>query len=610
LSLTSQTTFSNLIIGPNNIFSSGAEITFNNDALIYGTMNLLSGFFNVNGLGSILISGSMTCSSYSTISNKLIINGTAVITINNSPTFSGIVTIVGPGKLETIGAGSPTFSSGLIVSSNSKLSIGGTSFTINIDITVSSTILFTSGSISGTGSITLNTGCVMTCSSSGTISNKLITNSGGLIIITNSPTFYEAASIYGSLTISGVGAPTFSNLIIDSTAEFIAGGALVTFNGAITSSGNIRIDSGSVNGIGVITINSGAISFKNPSSVSNSLTTTGSSQILISSSLVFKGDVSVSGSGFLKITSGSPVFSSTLSIGQGSSLIAGGSSLTINGKAYILGNFNLTSGVVGGIGEIVIQNGGAFSCSNDYPISTNITVLGTGQVSNCVLYVCNGIPSTNPAVCSGQGKCEGYNKCNCYSGLYTGANCDNSSGLIALLVIFISCFLLCIICIFFGLVITIIFIIIYNDKKQKKFLIKNKELADRLAMMSDLNKIPFNSIKFEKKNGENLVLGKGASSIVYKGTYKENQIAIKEVSSVGFDENLITEIVLLKNLDCKYIIKYYGYSIDFGGNFFVITEFMGKGCLSSHIKDENSLTIEQKLCILIDICSGMRLNYK
>jgi hypothetical protein len=170
----------------------------------------------------------------------------------------------------------------------------------------------------------------------------------------------------------------------------------------------------------------------------------------------------------------------------------------------------------------------------------------------------------------------------------------------------IACFILLLITV---AIISVVVTIVYYDRKQKKFLIKNKELADRLAMMSDLNKIPFNSIKFEKKNGENLVLGKGASSIVYKGTYKDNQIAIKEVSSVGFDENLITEIVLLKNMDCKYIIKYFGYSIDFGGNFFVITEFMGKGCLTGHIKDvkdENSLTIEQKLCILIDICSGMR----
>jgi hypothetical protein len=60
----------------------------------------------------------------------------------------------------------------------------------------------------------------------------------------------------------------------------------------------------------------------------------------------------------------------------------------------------------------------------------------------------------------------------------------------------------------------IIFITIYSIKKNKTIKLKNKELNDKLMMMNDLNKIQFNSIKFDKNNGKHVILGKGASSIV------------------------------------------------------------------------------------------------
>jgi hypothetical protein len=64
------------------------------------------------------------------------------------------------------------------------------------------------------------------------------------------------------------------------------------------------------------------------------------------------------------------------------------------------------------------------------------------------------------------------------------------------------------------MIIIISVIIIYYSKKQKTFLMKNKELSDKLLLINDLNNIPFNTIKFDKKEGSKLIIGHGATSIV------------------------------------------------------------------------------------------------
>jgi hypothetical protein len=58
---------------------------------------------------------------------------------------------------------------------------------------------------------------------------------------------------------------------------------------------------------------------------------------------------------------------------------------------------------------------------------------------------------------------------------------------------------------------------------------------------------------------------------VYSGKYNGNFVAIKEIKSTEFEENLLTEIVLLKNMDHCNIIKSYGYSVDPNGNILILT---------------------------------------
>jgi serine/threonine protein kinase len=84
-------------------------------------------------------------------------------------------------------------------------------------------------------------------------------------------------------------------------------------------------------------------------------------------------------------------------------------------------------------------------------------------------------------------------------------------------------------------------------------------------------------------------------------------VAIKEIRPDEFEDSLITEIVLLKNLEHKNIIKSFGYSIDHNGNFFILTELMQNGCLSDYTNKnpKKKLKLEEKFSVLIDICYGM-----
>jgi tRNA A-37 threonylcarbamoyl transferase component Bud32 len=227
---------------------------------------------------------------------------------------------------------------------------------------------------------------------------------------------------------------------------------------------------------------------------------------------------------------------------------------------------------------------------------------------NCGEYKCDGIDSKDLKVCSGRGECDKPENCICSSLLYSGEFCENPAGLNILI---IGSFLLLLL-ISIGIVIFLILIIIilWATRERKNYLKINSELIQKLMVMSDLNKIEFKYVKFEYKYNKKEVLGKGASSIVYKGKYKENYVAIKEVYVSKFDNNIIAEILILKNIKNKNIVKYYGYTYDSPGNLYILTEFAMHGCLNEFLETKPS--INQRIKILIgkkllnqDICKGM-----
>jgi hypothetical protein len=228
--------------------------------------------------------------------------------------------------------------------------------------------------------------------------------------------------------------------------------------------------------------------------------------------------------------------------------------------------------------------------------------------SGCKNYSCFGIPNNSTYACGGNGECKSPNVCQCFSGIYSGDQCNQVSSsfaipfvfLMVIILIFISCMILlaalaCIGCLTFR----------YFQNK-KKFIFKNNELKEKLALIQGLNKIPFGSITFNKnRNGTLRVIGKGATSTVYSGTYEGNKIAAKEVSIGGdMEDSLLTELYMLKILNHKNIIKYYGFSIDYVGNIFIITELLEKGDLSDYIQRSN-LSIIEKYKLIYEISDGI-----
>jgi hypothetical protein len=203
---------------------------------------------------------------------------------------------------------------------------------------------------------------------------------------------------------------------------------------------------------------------------------------------------------------------------------------------------------------------------------------------NCSDYKCFGFSSVFNGVCSGNGKCISSDMCQCISTFYKGQNCDDVSNIVGivlglLLPILILVLLVCIISIL--IIIFIIFALILlkiyqknktllNIQNQGKIISINLELQEKLLLLNNMNKISFKKIKFDKKNNENVILGKGATSIVYSGTIGNQKVAIKQITSNQSNDSLISEIVLSKNLSQENIVKFFGYCIN-ENSFFIIT---------------------------------------
>ena len=98
-----------------------------------------------------------------------------------------------------------------------------------------------------------------------------------------------------------------------------------------------------------------------------------------------------------------------------------------------------------------------------------------------------------------------------------------------------------------------------------------------------------------------------AFGIVYKGKYKGQIIAVKEINGNIVDEKeiegFIKEAELMRNLPPHpNILNLLGISPQ---PFCLITEYMEKGDLSHYLRVNRSIDDKQKLKWMIDICSGM-----
>jgi hypothetical protein len=169
---------------------------------------------------------------------------------------------------------------------------------------------------------------------------------------------------------------------------------------------------------------------------------------------------------------------------------------------------NTNSTVCSGNGNCLKYN----KCSCDTDSKIQIKKIG-GVGGECEINICFDKMGNTTETCSGNGKCLGPNKCEC-TGLYIGESCSNAIILIVIIIIIFLLLLLLLILIIFSIVATIIFIILIrvirnNKLLNKKMSLQNQELSRKLALINDMNKIPFKNIRFDKIKKQNVILGKG-----------------------------------------------------------------------------------------------------
>jgi hypothetical protein len=85
----------------------------------------------------------------------------------------------------------------------------------------------------------------------------------------------------------------------------------------------------------------------------------------------------------------------------------------------------------------------------------------------------------------------------------------------------------------------------FNKYHEMKDINNDDLFVNLIDEFEKFNNIDYSSIKFLKNdNGENIILGQGASSIVFLGVYKDEKVALKLMKETNYDSNLMSEIMI------------------------------------------------------------------
>jgi hypothetical protein len=215
--------------------------------------------------------------------------------------------------------------------------------------------------------------------------------------------------------------------------------------------------------------------------------------------------------------------------------------------------------------------------------------------------------------------CSDFYCLNCSKICQPNNLCSERAEVIALSTVFSVLGVSLIVFLSIGVAVAVIIVLIVVIRRirfirEKKYYLKMGELKDNLIEMDtfnineiNLNEINIKDIEFlKKKNGTNIILGKGSFSVVYLGEYKGKKVALKCFKEINM--NIKHEIQISKKLDHVNIIKYYGTVYDeVNENFYLITEFAERGTLKEWI-NENDLafpkSLKNKIEILKEISKG------
>jgi hypothetical protein len=229
--------------------------------------------------------------------------------------------------------------------------------------------------------------------------------------------------------------------------------------------------------------------------------------------------------------------------------------------------------------------------------------------ANCENYSCfSGLNQTN--FCSSNGKCVDHNKCECYFG-YTKEDCSEHNIYLILIPTILILVMITILIIFIG--------IIFDCVKKKKYIdyfqkIKQLDInldeekflsylsEEEVQLKNNLN-IDFKELDIESKIDE------GGSSIVFKGKWLNNVVAIKLLKNSNLFEQstskLLGEVKILSQLHHPNIICLYGISIH-QFHTYIITEYVECQNLYQLLNDSNlKIDFNEKINILICISEGI-----
>ncbi|MBS0350607.1 MAG: protein kinase [Proteobacteria bacterium] len=130
------------------------------------------------------------------------------------------------------------------------------------------------------------------------------------------------------------------------------------------------------------------------------------------------------------------------------------------------------------------------------------------------------------------------------------------------------------------------------------------QLIDEVGEMKISLSIAYKDLEFDEKDK----LGAGAYGTVYKGTYKFNEVAIKQLNSQHLSEAALDELKLeagiLGSMRSDYIVELRGICLE-APYYCLVMELMPKGSLYGLLQNSPDLPLSVRYRIGLDVCYGL-----
>jgi Protein tyrosine and serine/threonine kinase/FG-GAP repeat len=143
-----------------------------------------------------------------------------------------------------------------------------------------------------------------------------------------------------------------------------------------------------------------------------------------------------------------------------------------------------------------------------------------------------------------------------------------------------------------------------KDSKEPMTSLTPPRLMDGVGEMKISFNVPYKDLEFDEKDK----LGFGAYGIVYKGTYKFNEVAIKKLHTEHLSTDAVAELKqeasILDTMRSDYIVQLRGVCLE-TPHYCLVMELMPKGSLSSLLQNSPELPLLTRYRIGLDVCYGL-----